>query len=168
MIDAGGYYEKITPLRDRLRKEEIKNLTEFVAKDLGFDLIKFQYDEQMMILDLCTRIKGIDQDSELLVGRDIGAEKYTIRMKYIDLPIIEQIVGLFQRVYHQLQEYFELIANIQNVPVSEKYGRRRNSSTKSRAENIPDIQQVRNKFKVDTPGNQKMIVLFESLSIEEP
>jgi hypothetical protein len=164
IIDQGKYYDSLPIARDSLRTEEIKELSEVVLSERGLDIISFQFEDEQMILKLRCQLKGVDQDSEIFMQSGHSVRKFIVRMKYHEVPIIEQLMGAFQIIRYQIRQDFEFMAivlSVENANIGEVRGHTREFQ-KYEGKKLPSISEFRKELLVDTLGRSTTWMLDEA------
>jgi hypothetical protein len=95
-IQARGWF-KPSPV-PQLREAELKSSLEQFAGKLSFKLKDYEINEKNINLTLATKPKGINQESEILVGEKIP-RKFIQPIRYVEVPVIEQTLGFLQSIY---------------------------------------------------------------------
>lgn len=115
ILVQGGYCEK-TKIRTRsIRKDFIKKLCEKYAGELGFNSMNISFESKLLKMELRTKLKGIDQNAEIIMGNGKQfVKKYIVKQKYIDSLVIEQVIALIQKVYFQLTIPFDFWVIVNN------------------------------------------------------
>ena len=88
-------------------------------------------------------------------------------MKYYELPIIEQLMGAFQIIRHQVRQDFEFIATV--LSVKRQYWRVHGHTRqfqKYEGKKLPIISEFRKELLVDTLGGARTWMLDEALPEE--
>ena len=143
-----------------LRREELKNIATYHADGLGFDLNKITSSQGKIEIELSTRLKGIDQDEEILFGGNGWAKGFKVPVEYVEAEVIEQVIGLLQWIAKYLNKITEISVNVEN-PNKKIIGNLvidfdiLSKIKKSQRESIED---VRKSCKLDTLGNSSMWV----------
>ena len=115
IIDQGKYCDSLPIARDPLRVEEIEDLCKVVLSERGLDIISFEIADEQLILKLRCQLKGVDQVSKMFIQSGHRVRKFIVRMKYYEVPIIEQLMGAFQIIRHQIRQEFEFTATVLSV-----------------------------------------------------
>lgn len=87
----------------KLRREEIKTVIDTNSNELGFYLKDMSVSPNRLSLTLTTKPKGIDQESELLLGYKNHVELYKMPMWYEEKRVIDQLIIML----HRLIPYFD-------------------------------------------------------------
>jgi hypothetical protein len=163
IIEQGKYSDSLPIASDPLRTEEIKDLSEVVLSERGLDVISFQFEDGQMILKLRCQSKGVDQDSEMVMQSGYSVRKFIVRMKYHEVPIIEQLMGAFKIIRSEIRRDFEFVAtvlSIENVNLGEVRGHTREFQ-KYEGKKLPSISEFRKELLVDTLGSSTTWMLDE-------
>jgi hypothetical protein len=94
MTERGWAYIEKSPL---LRIDELKSTIEQYIYKLSFRLIEFKKENEKLMLNLSTRLKGVDQEQEILVGTK-PSRKFKMPVKHVEVRVIEQALGLLQTI----------------------------------------------------------------------
>ncbi len=168
IIDQGKYCDSLPIARDPLRVEEIEDLCKVVLSERGLDIISFEIADEQLILKLRCQLKGVDQDSKMFIQSGHRVRKFIVRMKYYEVPIIEQLMGAFQIIRHQIRQEFEFTAtvlSIENTTSGEVRGHTRQFQ-KYEGKKLPIISEFRKELPVDTLGSATTWMLDEALPEE--
>jgi hypothetical protein len=168
IIDQGKYSDSLPIAHDPLRMEELKNLCEVVFSERGLDIISFELADEHLILKLRCQLRGVDQDSEMFIHSGVRVRKFIVRMKYHEVPIIEQLLGAFQIIRHQSRQEFEFMATvvtIENANIGEVRGQTRQFQ-EYEGHKLPIISEFRKELLVDTLGSATTWMIDEALPEE--
>jgi len=112
---TGRGWMDVIPKPPPLRVKEIELLAGKIANDLSFDLEKFEKLGDEVILILKTRLRGIDQEEEILAGGGEGPPRmWKLKVEYQESLIVEQLLGFSQRLEQFLDGIFKITFNIQS------------------------------------------------------
>jgi hypothetical protein len=168
IIDQGKYCDSLPIARDPLRTEEIEDLCKVVLSQRGLDIISLEIADEQLILKLRCQLRGVDQDSEMFIQSGHRVRKFIVRMKYYEVPIIEQLMGAFQIIRHQIRQEFEFTATVlsaENANIGEVRGHTRQFQ-KYEGKKLPIISEFRKELLVDTLGSATTWMLDEALPEE--
>jgi hypothetical protein len=168
IIDQGKYCDSLPIARDPLRIEEIEDLCKVVLSERGLDIISLEIADEQLILKLRCQLRGVDQDSEMFIQSGDRVRKFIVRMKYYEVPIIEQLMGAFQINRHQIRQEFEFTAtvlSVENATSGEVRGHTRQFQ-KYEGKKLPIISKFRKELLVDTLGSATTWMLDEALPVE--
>ena len=168
IIDQGKYCDSLPIARDPLRVEEIKDLCKVVLSERGLDIISFEIADEQLILKLRCQLRGVDQDSKMFIQSGHRVRNFIVRMKYYEVPIIEQLMGAFQIMRHQIRQEFEFTAtvlSVENTTSGEVRGHTRQFQ-KYEGKKLPIISEFRKELLVDTLGSATTWMLDEALPEE--
>ena len=98
----------------RLRREELKVTTNSIADELGFYMEGMTILNNQLSITLSTKLKGIDQDSDLYMGYKDHTRLFKVRMWYEEKRVIDQLT----RMLHRLIPYFETQTEVSIYVVS--------------------------------------------------
>lgn len=94
--------------------------------------------------------------------------KFIVRMTYHEVPIIEQLMGAFQIIRHQIRQDFEFMATVlsdKNGNIGEVRGHTRQFQ-KYEGKKLPSISEFRKELLVDTLGTATTWMLDEAFPKE--
>ncbi|HEY3305493.1 MAG TPA: hypothetical protein VGL70_18375 [Candidatus Binatia bacterium] len=148
IIEQGKYSDSLPIAREPLRTEEIKDFSEVVLSERGLDIISFQFEDEQLILKLRCQLKGVDQDSKMFMQSGHSVRKFIVTMKYHEVTIIEQLMGAFQIIRHQIRQDFEFMAtvfSVENANIGEVRGHTRQFQ-KYEGKKLPSISEDESGF----------------------
>ncbi len=160
-IEEAALYASVQPIHDPVRADELKHIIEHFGRYRGFRIDNFAYERDSIRLSLRISYRGVNQNSEIMVGlKGGGARRYTVSMKYYDQPVIAQVIGLLLEASYQtgLEFDFEVLVS---DPVGKAIGRLQGHSSVLVQPKNTDINVVRKLLKTDTVGDSQMPVLVE-------
>lgn len=161
LMEQAGIIATVQPLHDPVTSEELNSSTTYLAKVRGFEIQTFSYTNGLLSMRLKTGIKGIDQDSEIVVGHERGGvSRYVVPMHYLELPLIDQLLGLLQEVQHQLVSHFRFdvtVVSPEDADLGQLVG---DTVVLPHGKKIP-LDELRKRFDRDSIINVKIPVLFE-------
>ncbi len=160
LMNKSGLISRVQPAHDPVRSDELRQAAEHYSGYRGFRIKDFSFSNGAVILKLQTIMRGVDQDSEILMSQRGNVTKYTVKMEYLDLPVIDQLVGLLQELEHQLGEVFDFDIAVIN-PQGLNIGRLVGNTDVIPEKKIP-IDELRKRFIIDTIPYTTMPVLVES------
>ncbi len=164
IIEQGKYSDSFPIVRDPPRMEEIKAYAELVLWHHGLDIISFQFEDEQMILKLRCQLKGADQDSEMFMESGSKVRKFIARMKYYEVPLIEQLIGALQNIRNQIGQdfgYMATVLSVENANIGEVRGHTKQFQ-EYKGKKLPSISEFRKELLVDTLGRATTWRLDES------
>lgn len=91
-----------------IRESEFQMLVKMYSQKAGFILKNSMSYNRRLMIKLEIPCKGIDQDEEILFGGDKWASKFKRPVRYVETPVIHQVLGLLQRM-KELTKRFDSI-----------------------------------------------------------
>ena len=131
---------------------------QYLASDLGFEPKSFTTDGHIVRIGFSTRYPGTSQTEEIFLGGKKWGRRLQQKVEYVDLLVIEQLLGLLQKTQIYWDGYSEIqvrVSDYDDKPLGEVLV---NVSTIPKLEGpskLP-LAQARTLLKIDTLGDAKM------------
>ena len=103
LISARGW--KKTLSRPPLTERELRQSVEHVAGELGFEPKSFAFENARIQIHFDTQYPGISQNEEIFMGGGKWGRRLIQKVEYVDVRIIEQLLGLFQKTNSYWEGY---------------------------------------------------------------
>lgn len=100
--------------RQPLRMEQAQQIMENYAEYNGFLVSEFDRDGGTLRMGLQTQHRGIDQEEEIIVGGEGWGRVYKKPVKYEQLLVAEQVVGIIQRAAHNMEDVSKFSVTVKN------------------------------------------------------
>lgn len=144
-----------------LRSAELKQVVESIADQLYFYIDEITHNNNELSILLRIRSRGIDQVEKMYYGGDGWSGGYDIEVKYVEVLIIEQVIGLMQKISQYIDD--ETLFNIEVCsPDKNKIGILSLKNKEVNALLISGaLEDIRKYFINDTLGDAKMFVKLE-------
>lgn len=141
----------------RLRRQELNNVIEAIADELGFYLKEMETLPNGVSITLSTKSKGIDQESELCMGYKSHTNLFKIPMWYEEKRVIDQLILILHRLIPCFETQNEVsihVASPDDVPlgalITDFHTLIGLQLKDTKMETVESIRQV---FKTDTLGD---------------
>lgn len=147
-----------------LRRDEFQRVAEAFANYLSFNVEGFERSNNTLRIRLSTRPKGIDQDEEIFFGGDNWARRFKVRVNYVKVRVIEQVLCFLQRLRVYLNGIHEVLVSVQD-PEGQSLGEALidvDSLDKLEGPTKEPIEAAIKRFKLDSLGDSIMFVKIEA------
>jgi len=149
-----------------LRKDELEHLVKALADYSSFHVDKVEKSNSTLLIAFATKLRGIDQDEEIIVGHTEGPPQFfKSPVKYKEMRVIEMVTGFLQRMQSSLVGIQQVSITVED-PNGKSLGDLLIDVDKISKIKGPDkstIESERKLFQVDNVGDSKMWVRMESL-----
>ncbi len=146
----------------QMRHVEMEHSVRALARDMSFDAKNITKRDKAISMHLSTKLKGIDQEEEILYGGDGWSEGYKVPVKYVEIRLIEQVTGFLQKLINIISGIDRFQLEISS-PDDEAIGKIEVSTDvlNSLRPHHESIDEARKSFDVDSVGNYIMYVRQE-------
>lgn len=150
-----------------LRLEQVKRLFESMAEYNSFTITKFERDGKLLRLNFKTHHRGIDQDVEMLVGGDGWARGYKKPVKYLQVLIVQQVLGVLQRATHNIDgvDRFHAVIKNENDADMGEFLISLTALQNIKGPRKGQIADDRKQAEIDTLGENQMWVKIEGATV---
>jgi hypothetical protein len=107
LIMARGWTRTLT--RPKLTEKELRVSVQHFATELGFKSKSFLFDKGTIRIEFGTNFPGRSQDTKILLGGENYGRQLIQKIEYIDIPVIQQLLGLFQRTSVFWEHYGRIV-----------------------------------------------------------
>lgn len=156
-IERGWWTTKT--VHEPLRVGDMERVAKHSSMLAGFKAREISLNDRILMLTLDTPVKGIDQESEILMGGGKGPSlMFKLPIRYVETMVIEQVLSLLQRLEAYTDNFDSVEITVQAFP-DKLIGRASINNTSMQRLEGPSrlpIQEARKLLAVDTLGDAVM------------
>jgi hypothetical protein len=161
LIIARGWTRTLS--RPKLSERELRVSVQFMAQELGFRAKSFVIKNGSVEIVFKTSHPGISQNAEILMGGENWGRRLIQKVEYIDVPVVQQLLGLFQRTSLFWEGYSSIAVSVfdpSDSPIG-AIALPADAVLKLEGPTKMSVESARKLFTVDSLGDANMSVRIE-------
>ena len=98
----------------KLSSMELEPILRYHAARLQFRFQSFHRTDTAVEVSMRLQLPGISQEEEILVGMNKGGRRFKVKVEWVDVPLIEQVLGFLQRCERDVYGYEVLTLHVRD------------------------------------------------------